>query len=229
MSIYNVLLGATSVVPGSRSFSSPGLSSFTVPQFNVMNVQIWGGGGSGGSAYNGNISSQGGQGGTYASWSISPGQIGIGVSYDVYVGYGGASVYTGGGAGNYGLYSYFADAIWAIGGYGGAGQFSGANGAPSYSPSVSVPWTQTGYETGGGGGYNSAGGSTTYAGGGGGGGRNSAGWYEAGGSSTHGGAGGYGAGPTQNAQDGSQPGGGGGGSVNHSGAGGAGLIIISWS
>lgn len=217
------------VTPGSQSFTAAGASTFTVPLFNTMTVQIWGGGGSGGSGYNGNVSSQGGQGGSYVSYSITPGQIVGGGTYNVYVGAGGATIYTGGGAGNYGIYSWFAQAIWAIGGYGGLGQFAGTNYAPSYTPTVSVPWTQIASEVGGGGGYNSAGGSTTYAGGGGGGGRNSAYYNQAGGSSTYGGAGGYGAGPTINAQDGFQPGGGGGGSVNHSGAGATGRVTISWT
>jgi hypothetical protein len=223
------------VTPGSQSFTSAGLTSFTVPLFNSMTVEVWGGGGSGGEAYNGNTISQGGQGGSYVKYSISPGQLTVGSSQSVYVGAGGAGVQNNGGAGNPGTYSYFADAVWAIGGYGGRGQFAGATSASSYTPTVSVPWTLVTSEAGGNGGYGGPGSSVTYAGGGGGGGQNTAGVTQAGGSSTYGGAGGVGNGgwlgqnPYQ--KNGYDPAGGGGGLVyqNASGSGGTGKVLITWT
>ena len=220
------------VTPGSQSFTSVGLTSFNVPLFNTMTVEIWGGGGSGGEAYNGNTFSQGGQGGSYVKYGIAPGQITVGSTQNVYVGSGGAGVQSSGYAGNPGTYSYFGDAIWAIGGYGGRGQFAGATGAPSYSPSVSVPWTLLISEGGGGGGYGGGGGSVTYAGGGGGGGQNTAGVTQPGGTSTFGGNGGNGgAGSNPTFFNGAQPGGGGGGNIylHVSGSGGNGKVLVTWS
>lgn len=50
------------VTPGSFTYSTAGEYNFTVPQFNVMEVEIWGGGGSG-SSYSGQNSISGGWGG----------------------------------------------------------------------------------------------------------------------------------------------------------------------
>lgn len=231
MSIYNVLAGINSVTPGSQTFSSTGLQSFIVPAFNTMIVEIWGGGGSGGEAYNGNTVSQGGQGGSYVRYSIAAGQLVVGSTQSVYIGAGGAGVQSNGGAGNPGTYSYFANAIWAIGGYGGRGQLQVANPASSYSPTVSVPWALVISETGGSGGYGGPGSNTTYAGAGGGGGQNTGGATQAGGTSTYGGAGGQGGYGNSSTFPGSQPGGGGGGNSYYgfSGSGGTGQIKISWS
>ena len=220
------------VVPGSQSFTSVGLTSFNVPLFNTMTVEIWGGGGSGGEAYNSNTVSQGGQGGSYVKYGIAPGQITVGSTQSVYVGSGAAGVQSNGGAGNPGTYSYFGDAIWAIGGYGGRGQLAVATGAPSYSPSVSVPWTLLISESGGGGGFAGGGGSVTYAGGGGGGGQNTVGVTQPGGTSTFGGNGGNGGiGSSPTFFNGAQPGGGGGGNiyVYFSGPGGNGKVLVTWS
>ena len=220
------------VTPGSQSFISVGLTSFNVPLFNTMTVEIWGGGGSGGEAYNGNMFSQGGQGGSYVKYGIAPGQITVGSTQNVYVGSGAAGVQSNGYAGNPGTYSYFGNAIWAIGGYGGRGQLAVATGAPSYSPSVSVPWTLLISEGGGGGGYGGGGGSVTYAGGGGGGGQNTGGVTQPGGTSTFGGNGGNGGqGSSPTFFNGAQPGGGGGGNiyVYVSGPGGNGKVLVTWS
>ena len=233
MSIYNVLAGMGSVTPGSQTFDTAGLTSFLIPAFNTMTVEIWAGGGSGGTAYNGNTLSQGGQGGSYVQYVITPSQINIGATYSVYVGAGANAVYSSGGAGLPGTYSYFADAIWAIGGYGGRGQSQAYTPASSYTPSVSVPWSLIVSETGGAGGYGAPGGSVTYAGGGGGGGQNTSGVFQAGGTSTYGGAGGrgYGSWGSYAETNGNPPAGGGGGGVYTygSGAGGTGKIKITWS
>lgn len=227
-----VLIGEV-VTPGSQTFSSPGLTTFTVPNFNTMTVELWGGGGSGGEAYNGNTISQGGEGGSYKKYSIAAGQLIPGTTQSVYVGAGGAAVQSNGGAGNPGGYSYFGDAVWVIGGYGGRGQFTSANGASSYTPTVSVSWTLVTSEAGGAGGYGGPGGSVTYAGGGGGGGQNTGGVSQAGGTSTYGGAGGKGnggwAGISGN-PNAFSPGGGGGGLVytNLTGYGGDGRVVITW-
>lgn len=225
-----VLIGEV-VTPGSQTFSSPGLTTFTVPNFNTMTVELWGGGGSGGEAYNGNTASQGGEGGSYKKYTITAGQLISGTTQSVYVGSGGASVQSNGGAGNPGGYSYFADAVWTIGGYGGRGQFTGANSASSYTPTVSVSWTLVTSEAGGSGGYGSDGGSVTYAGGGGGGGQNTGGVTRAGGTSTYGGAGGQGGWGSGYIFAGTAPGGGGGGGIytTTSGAGGNGRVVITWT
>lgn len=226
-----VLIGEV-VTPGSQTFSSPGLTTFTVPNFNTMTVELWGGGGSGGMAYNGNTISQGGEGGSYKKYSITAGQLIPGTSQSVYVGSGAAAVQSNGGAGNPGGYSYFADAVWTIGGYGGRGQFASANSASSYTPTVSVSWTLVTSEAGGAGGYGSVGGSVTYSGGGGGGGQNTGGVFRAGGTSTFGGNGGrgYGTWGSYPETDGVAPGGGGGGGVyvGLSGVGGNGRVVITW-
>lgn len=224
-----VLIGEV-VTPGSQTFSSPGLTTFTVPNFNTMTVELWGGGGSGGEAYNGNTISQGGEGGSYKKYSIAAGQLIPGTSQSVYVGSGAAAVQSNGGAGNPGGYSYFADAVWAIGGYGGRGQFSSATSASSYTPTVTVSWTLVTSEAGGAGGYGSDGGSVTYAGGGGGGGQNTGGVTRAGGTSTYGGAGGQGGWGSGYIFPGTAPGGGGGGGVytTTSGAGANGRVVITW-
>ena len=235
MSIYNILLGANAVTHGSQTYDTAGSFTFIGPLFNSMNIKIWGGGGSGGEAYNGNTISQGGEGGYYVEYNISAGQLAPTSSQTAYVGAGGAGVQSNGGAGLPGTYSYFGDAIWAIGGYGGRGQFASTNPASTYTPTVSVPWTLVLSEAGGSGGYGSVGGSVTYAGGGGGGGQNTGGVYRAGGSSTYGGAGGYGnggwLGQNPYPKDGYSPAGGGGGLVYQqaSGSGGTGKIVISWS
>lgn len=233
MSIMQLLASSKTVIPGSQTYSTPGTYTFDVPDFNTMTVEIWGAGGSGGEAYNGNTISQGGEGGSYKKYTIDIGQLSPGSSQTVYIGAGGAAVQSNGGAGNPGGYSYFADAVWSIGGYGGRGQFSGANGASSYSPTVSVPWTLVISEAGGAGGYGGVGGSVTYAGGGGGGGQNTGGVFKAGGTSTYGGNGGRGYGTWGNypETDGVSPGGGGGGGVyvGYSGKGGDGRIVITWS
>jgi hypothetical protein len=223
-----------SVTPGSQVFTTAGLTSFTIPNFNTMTVEVWGGGGSGGMAYNGNTTSQGGQGGSYVKYLIAPAQILIGTAYSVYIGSGGGSTTSGGGAGYPGTYSYFADAIWAIGGYGGRGQNASATSASTYTPAVSVPWSLVVSETGGVGGYGTVGGSVTYAGGGGGGGQNTGGVTKAGGTSTYGGAGGQGGYNSATSLPGIQPGGGGGGGNGGgygftNGVGGTGKVLISWS
>jgi len=219
------------VVPGSQTFSSPGLTTFTVPNYNTITVELWGGGGSGGEAYNGNTISQGGEGGSYKKYSITAGQLIPGTSQSVYVGAGGAAVQSNGGAGLPGDYSYFANAVWTIGGYGGRGQFNSATSASSYTPTVSVSWTLVTSEAGGAGGYGSVGGSVTYAGGGGGGGQNTGGVTKAGGTSTFGGNGGQGGWSSGSIFAGSAPGGGGGGGIytTTSGAGGTGRVVITWT
>lgn len=219
------------VTPGSQTFTTTGLSSFTVPNFNTMTVEIWGGGGSGGEAYNGNTISQGGQGGSYVKYTIAPGQLIPYTTQTVYVGAGGASVQSNGGAGNPGTYSYFGNAIWAIGGYGGRGQFTGATSASSYTPTVSVSWTLVTSETGGDGGYGGVGSNATYAGAGGGGGQNTGYVTKAGGTSVYGGNGGQGGWGGGYIFAGTAPGGGGGGGIytTTSGAGANGRVVITWT
>jgi len=222
------------VTAGSQQFATAGLSAFVVPNFNFMTVEIWGGGGAGGYCFNGNTISQGGQGGSYVKYTILAGQLSVGSAQSVYVGAGAASaaIY-GAPAGNPGMYSYFADAIWAIGGYGGRGQAEYLRPAAIYTPTVSVPWTLILSETGGAGGYASAGGSTTYAGAGGGGGQNTAYVTQPGGTSIYGGNGGQGGSNSASTTSGTAPGGGGGGTnggnASTNGAGGTGKIIINWT
>ena len=231
MSIMQLLAGGITVIPGTQSFTTTGLSSFIVPYYNVLTVEMWGGGGSGGYAYNGNTISQGGQGGSYKKYILNPGDITVGSSQSVYVGAGGVAIRSNGGAGLPGDYSYFGNAIWVIGGYGGRGQFASATSASSYSPTVSVPWTASITESGGDGGYGGVGASVTYAGGGGGGGQNTGGVTKAGGTSTYGGNGGQGGWDTNSTVSGSAPGGGGGGTswYQAAGTGGDGRIVITWS
>lgn len=232
MSIYNLLcgIGAIQASPGTlvntQEFTSTGSGTWIKPgNASYAIIEIWAGGGSGGMAYNGGSFSQGGQGGSYTQYQANMSDMSA--TESLLVGTGGSAVQNNGGAGLPGNFSWFGEAIWAKGGYGGRGQFVGAAAASNYTPTVSRPWTLLLNETGADGGYGVVGSNGTYAGGGGGGAQNSGSTQLAGGISTYGGAGGAGK-NNGTATAGSQPGGGGGASVwtAFSGAGGAGKIIV---
>jgi hypothetical protein len=239
-SAMQVHRGQTWYTPGTDIFTVetfvPGSNTWVVPLYKGnMTVEIWGAGGSGGEAYNGNTVSGGGQGGSYKRYIIPEGILLVGSTQTIIVGIGGPGVQSNGGSGNPGGYSSFGNAVWASGGYGGRGQASPIVPAGSFTPSVMpTSWVLEYQEEGGDGGYSSNGGNTTYAGAGGGGGQNTGGVYREGGVSTYGGNGGKGWGdaiyadhPTAN---GKNPGGGGGGGIYiaHSGRGGDGLVKVSY-
>jgi hypothetical protein len=245
MPFYSKFPDSSSVV----TFTSS--QSWTVPAFDSMTVELWGGGGSGSIAYHAYWASEGGQGGSYKKYTILPGQLTVGSTQTVIVGSGGPGNNVGSsyGPGLSGSYSAFGDAIWAAGGRGGDGEWNsippGVYLTPSirptaFSPTVSVPWTLVAEETGGAGGLapnssttNQAAGkgqNRTYAGAGGGSGINTGGVYFDGGISDNGGAGGRG-GNGSNVLAGSQPGGGGGGGIytQITGAGANGKVVITYS
>ena len=66
-------LGASPVVPGSTTYSSPGTYSFSVPLYNTITIEVWGGGG-GGSYYDRGTLADGGNGGTSTA-SIAQGTL----------------------------------------------------------------------------------------------------------------------------------------------------------
>jgi hypothetical protein len=213
-----------------QTFATAGAGVWNKPSgATYAEVEMWGGGGSGGDAYNGGSFSQGGEGGYYAKYKIMFNQLNA--TQNLYVGNGGSGKTGNGGSGYPGEYSWFAEAIWVIGGYGGRGQFTALNPALTYTPTNIITTTLLTSENGGAGGYATEGGSVTYAGGGGGGGSNYYNSY-AGGTSTYGGAGGTGAGAYSaiSATPGSQSGGGGGGNYwsasTSNSVGAAGKIII---
>jgi hypothetical protein len=229
------LLGFSSIQasPGTlvntQTFTSTGAGTWTRPSgATYVEVEMWGGGGAGGDAYNGGTYSQGGEGGYYAKYQINLSQLNS--TESVYVGAGGSGKIGNGNSGNPGVYTWFGEAIWVIGGYGGRGQSSALNPASTYTPTRSLTSTLLVSENGGAGGYKTDGGSVTYAGGGGGGGSNYS-YSGAGGTSTYGGAGGYGGKGNGNIPhtNGIAPGGGGGGTYwNESlpSVGGDGQIIV---
>jgi hypothetical protein len=232
MTIYNIVANQVPIISRQYLFDTPGSGTFVVPFFRLITVEIWGGGGSGGEAYNGNTISQGGQGGSYKRYLITAGQLTPGSILNYLVGAGGAAVQSNGGAGLAGGFTTFADAVWAKGGYGGRGQFVGATAALDYTPTNTVSWTLNYSETGGEGGYGAVGSNATYAGGGGGGGQNTGGVQKAGGTSTYGGNGGLGNGGWASmggSPNGISPAGGGGGLVytNFTGKGGDGRIVVT--
>lgn len=227
--------------PGSQTFSSTGTSSFTVPLYTTMTIEIWGGGGSGGNAYNGGSCAEGGQGGSYARFTVPVGALAEGSVETVYVGAGGSPA-VGDAGGRGGDYSQFGNSITAPGGRGGNGQRHGGAGGGSYSPTNPRPsvFIQDYVETGAYGGVcnGGTGGSATYAGGGGGGKTNNSGQGGGdGGSSVYGGNGGPGVPTAAGFPAANQPGGGGGAGfwdslgsgAGQSGAGGAGMIRITWT
>jgi hypothetical protein len=236
MSIYNILCGLGDIYPpgtliNTQEFLTAGSATWTKSVgTDYIIIEIIGGGGSGGSSYNGDSQSQGGQGGSYVRYWA--GTANLGATEEVFVGAGGVAQKSNGSYGNYGSFSWFGRAIWAAGGYGGRGQFTGINSAPSYSPTVSQPlWVSQASETGAVGGYGIAAGSNaTDAGGGGGGSKNNgSGTPNAGGSSSTAGGGGAGTNASYTAGTaGSAPGGGGGAATwtAFSGAGAVGKIIV---
>lgn len=224
-------------VPGSQTFSSSGTFSFTVPLYTTMTVEIWGGGGSGGNAYNGGSCSEGGQGGSYARFTVALNGLTEGSTETVFIGAGGQGA-VGNDGGYGGNYSQFGNSITAPGGRGGNGQRVGGRGGGTYTPTNPRPavFTQTYSETGAGGGVcnGSPGGNATYAGGGGGGKTNNSGTGGgAGGTSVYGGNGGPGTPTSTGFPTADSPAGGGGAgfwdSGGPSGAGGTGRIVISWT
>lgn len=232
MSIYNILagLGAIQASPGTlvntQEFTALGLGTWTKPgNASYAIIEIWGGGGSGGSAYNGNTYSQGGEGGSYIRYQSQ--MVDLSSTEEIFIGAGGAASRTNGYSGNPGGFSWFGRAIWAVGGYGGRGQFTGLVPAVSYTPTASITGIVQLIEVGAGGGYGVPGTNATYAGGGGGGAQNAGSTQLAGGASIYGGAGGAGN-NSGIATSGSQPGGGGGAATwyHFSGAGGAGKIVV---
>jgi len=233
MSIYNLLcgIGAIQASPGTlvntQEFTSAGSGTWIKPgNASYAIIEIWAGGGSGGMAYNGQTSSQGGQGGAYVSYQAS--MADMDATEELLVAAGGARVQSNGGAGLPGGFSWFGRAIWAKGGYGGGGQFVTASAAANYTPTVSRPWTLLSSENGAGSTYSANGTNATYAGAGGGGAFNLGTGSYLGGTSTYGGNGGAGNNGGGNATAGSQPGGGGGAAiyVYFSGAGGNGKIVV---
>jgi MSHA biogenesis protein MshQ len=52
MSVYNILLGAIIIEPGSQNFTTVGTTSFSVPNYNTLTIELWGGGASGGGGFN---------------------------------------------------------------------------------------------------------------------------------------------------------------------------------
>lgn len=231
MTIYNIVANQVPIISRQFVLDTAGSGTFVLPYFRLLKVELWGGGGSGGEAYNGNTISQGGQGGSYKRYLITAGQLTPGSAVNYLVGAGGTAVRSNGGAGVAGGFTTFADAVWASGGYGGRGQFAGATAASTYTPTVSQSWTLDYEETGGAGGYGGVGSNATYAGGGGGGGQNTGGVFKSGGTSTYGGNGGrgYGTWGSYPETDGVSPGGGGGGGVyvGYSGYGGSGKIVVT--
>lgn len=232
MSIYNLLvgLGAIQASPGTlvntQEFTATGAGTWIKPGgASYATIEIWGAGGSGGSAYNGGSISEGGGGGWYVRYQADMADLSS--TEELLIGAGGAASRTNGYSGNPGGFSWFGRAIWALGGYGGRGQFTALIPATSYTPTVSKPWVLQLVEGGAGGGNGIPGTSATYAGAGGGGALNSGSASYAGGTSVYGGNGGAGSNNT-NATAGSQPGGGGGASIwtVFSGAGGTGKIVV---
>lgn len=234
---FHVHATQNSCSAGSQTFTSSGTWTKPSAAFTTATIEIWGGGGSGGTAYNGGATSCGGAGGAYKKYSVAYGNLNS--SETITVGSGGnrGSGDTPGVAGGY---SVFGNAIWASGGAGGAGQHYGAAAAGSYTPtdgrSASV-WTLVSSEAGasGGCGGSGAGGSTTNSGPGGGGGINSSGVGGVGGAASATGAtGGHGAASWSgvNSTNGTSPGAGGGGnywSGNALGDGASGQVKISWT
>jgi len=56
-----MMLTNPGVVPGSQLFDTPGSYTFTIPQYNLLTVHVWGAGGAGGSGYaSANYSANGG-------------------------------------------------------------------------------------------------------------------------------------------------------------------------
>lgn len=234
MSIYNLLcgIGAIQASPGTlvntQEFTATGSGAWTKPgNASYAIIEIWAGGGSGGMAYNAYSYSQGGQGGAYVRYQANMSDMNA--TENLFIAAGGAAVQSNGYSGLPGGFSWFGEAVWAKGGYGGRGQFTAATAAASYTPTVSRPWTLLSSEAGADGGYGAAGSNATYAGGGGGSAYNGAVSFFAGGTSTYGGAGGGGpANVYANGTSGTQPGGGGGAAiwVAFSGAGANGKIIV---
>lgn len=227
-------------------FPTAGTSSWTKPSgFNPNSrvyVQVWGAGGSGGK-YNGSYGGFGGGGGAYneAWFTLSS----LGSTETVIVGAGGVAQTSNGLAGNAGGYSLFSTRIYAYGGGGGGNVAIGAyggGGGGQLSAGVTAAGAQGSPSTLAGAGADFsgavAGGAGSFGGGGG------AAWGQNAGSSVWGGGGGGAAGTgapgtSQTGGDGgifgvtdgvagSAPGGGGGGcSTGTSGAGGAGLVIVT--
>ena len=226
--------------PGIETFSSTGSFSFTVPLFTTMTIKIWGAGGSGGNAFRGGSSSQGGEGGYYTEYSVADFGLVEGSVEPVYIGIPGPGR-TGNVGGVGGQYSQFGESIWAQGGQGGNGS-SVSRIEPTtlsriYNPTNPRPsvFTLIRQETGGtfGSGSSTPGGSVIYAGGGGGGMVNDGGQTD-GGTSTNGGAGGNGGDAAENQPRNAFSPAGGGGATDWdggfpSGNGGNGRIIISWT
>lgn len=224
MSIYNILLGSAKIViPGSITFATPGDYYWTPVNYNVLTVEIWGGGGTGGDSAAQYATGAGGGGGAYTRWDIPIGALGT--SEHIYVGNGG---YNNGQ--RYGDYSVFGDYAWASGGYGGYDYSSGSNYYPlTYSPPSGRSFTQTYSENGAGGGlighwngYNA-----TYAGGGGAAETSVTNQSGTGGTSTYGGAGG------NSGAAGNSPGGGSGATntgfaPHHVNAAGSGQVKLTW-
>lgn len=232
MGIYNILCGLGKAFPpgtlvNTQEFTTAGSHTWTKPDnATYAEIEIWGGGGSGGSAYNGNTYSQGGEGGSYKKYTAL--FTDMDATEEVLVGAGGSASISNGYYGNPGGFSWFGRAVWAIGGYGGRGQFTSSFPASSYTPTVTRTWTLDVSEVGGAGGYGTVGGNTTNSGAGGGTGYNGTAGPGTGGNSTNGGDGGLGDTSNSGAFPGAAPGGGGGGGVwtRYSGAGGAGRIVV---
>lgn len=201
----------------SQSFSTPGISSVTVPATaTAVRVRLWAGGGSGGSAAPGTLAAGGGAGG-YAEgiYAVTPGSTILAT-----VGAGGAAPAAGNNNGNTGGSSSFGPMISATGGLGGgSASTTGVSGGTGVGGQLNL----TGQASSGGFSISTS----VYAAG-------------AGGSAPQGGGGALypvtAVNSGLNGNAGIQPGGGGSGAAStmtwntdmSGGAGGAGLILLEW-
>jgi hypothetical protein len=63
MSIFQLVATTKTVAPGSQTYATPGSFTFSVPSYNTITIEVWGGGG-GGSFYNLGTQANGGNGNT---------------------------------------------------------------------------------------------------------------------------------------------------------------------
>ncbi len=212
----------------SETFTSPGSTTFTVPDgVTQITVQVWGAGGAGGAGtQQGQTRRSGGGGGggayQFQTYAVTPGQV-----INITIGAGGS---TSAAAGGNSQISFGATTLIANGGTGGSnatgggGGSNGAGGAGGTGGTYNGGSGASGVADNGGGGGGSAG---TGANG------NNGSGISGGTAVTGGGAGGNGASiDGGNGNPGGVPGGGGGGGRGNGSAGGAGgngQVIVSWS
>lgn len=168
------IAAVSSVIPGSQVFSTAGTFQFTVPTYNTLTIDLWGGGGAGGAAGPGSTVGGAGESSTIVSLGMTAGGGGAGIPLDSNVYYrvrsspGGGGTATGGntlnasgGAGIQAATDIGGDA--ANGGTGGAGAAVFSNSGITLGSPGNAPGG------GGGGGHYDLGGNWLYPGAGGGG------------------------------------------------------------